>query len=137
MESDEEEAPETLLPEWLFISATGVSMQDDALIDQIRQAGEQDEILTDALEALKTGKLPPMQSSLTDWYNHESILFYKGRIYVPDDLELQREITRRYHDIESAGHPGQHGTYLAMYRTYWWPRMAVFIRNYVDGCATC
>ena len=60
----------------------------------------------EALEALKTGKLPPMRSLLTDWYNHEGILFYKGRIYVPDDLELRREITRRYHDIESAGHPG-------------------------------
>ena len=46
MESDEEEAPEILLPEWLFISATGVSMQDNALINQIRQAGEQDKILT-------------------------------------------------------------------------------------------
>ena len=100
MESDEEEAPETLLAEWLFILARGVSMQDEGLIDQIRQAGKQDEILTEALEALKTGKLPPMRSSLTDCYNHEGILFYKGRIYVPDDLELRREITRWYHDIE-------------------------------------
>ena len=105
MESDKEEAPETLLPEWLFISATGVSMQDNALINQIRQAGEQDKILTEALEALKTGKLPPMQSSLTDWYNYEGILFYKGKIYIPDDLELCREITQWYHNIESAGHP--------------------------------
>ena len=41
-------------------------MQDDALIDQIRQAGEQDKILTEALEALKTGKLSLMQLLLTD-----------------------------------------------------------------------
>ena len=94
-------------------------MQDNNLISQIRQASEQDEILMEALEALKTGKLPPMRSLLTDWYNHERILFYKGRIYVPGDLELRREITHRYHNIESAGHPGQHGMYLAMYRTYW------------------
>ena len=40
MESDEKEALETLLSEWPFISATGVSMQDDTLINQIRQAGE-------------------------------------------------------------------------------------------------
>ena len=72
---------------------------------------------------MKTGKLPPMRSSLVDWYNHEGILFYKGRIYVSDNLELCREITHWYYNIESAGHPGQHGTYLAMYRIYWWLRI--------------
>jgi hypothetical protein len=137
MEDDEENHPETLLPDWLFLSAIGVSSQDQDLMDQLRMTGQQDEILLQAVEALKSGKLPPLRSSVGDWYIHDGILFYKGRIYVPDDLNLRREITRRYHDLESAGHPGQHGTYLAIYRTYWWPRMAVFIRNYVDGCAIC
>lgn len=46
-------------------------------------------------------------------------------------------MVKRYHDVLVAGHPGQHGTHMAIQRTYWWPRLAVFIRNYVDGCALC
>ena len=35
------------------------------------------------------------------------------------------------------GHPGQFGTLELMRREYWWPGMAVFVRNYVHGCAVC
>ena len=35
------------------------------------------------------------------------------------------------------GHPGQFGTLELLKRDYWWPGMAVFVRNYVAGCATC
>ncbi|TFY50674.1 hypothetical protein EVG20_g11392 [Dentipellis fragilis] len=39
--------------------------------------------------------------------------------------------------MPQAGHPGHHKTYELVTRNYWWPGMLVFIRDYVDGCATC
>ncbi|TFY53494.1 hypothetical protein EVG20_g10089 [Dentipellis fragilis] len=39
--------------------------------------------------------------------------------------------------MPQAGHPGRHKTYELVTRNYWWPGMSVFIRDYVDGCATC
>lgn len=91
----------------------------------------------EAVDAIKNGKIPPLRSTLSDWHLRDGLLWYKGRLYIPDDLELRREVVKRYHDVPVAGHPGQHGTHMAIQRTYWWPRLAVFIRNYVDGCALC
>ena len=36
-----------------------------------------------------------------------------------------------------AGHAGKHKTTELVARDYWWPGMSVFVRDYVDGCATC
>ena len=35
------------------------------------------------------------------------------------------------------GHPGQYNTLQMVKEHYWWPGMNTFIKNFVDGCATC
>jgi hypothetical protein len=48
---------------------------------------------------------------LEDWkveeFEGKNVLFYKGKNYVPIDIELQREIVCRCHDHPMAGHPGE------------------------------
>ena len=78
-----------------------------------------------------------MKSSLKDWHTANELVFYKNRCYVPDDLTLRRNVVQKYHDTVSAGHPGCLATQILVQRDYWWPGMATFIRNYVDGCAIC
>jgi Integrase zinc binding domain len=70
-------------------------------------------------------------------FEEENVLFYKGKNYVPIDVELQREIVQRYHDHPTAGHPGELQTFIAVKEHYWWPGLRVFIKNYVQGCGTC
>jgi transposase InsO family protein len=78
-----------------------------------------------------------MNSTLADWKLEDNMIFYKGKCYVPNDLELRRKIVQNYHDTLSAGHPGQLRTQELVQKNYWWPGLPTFVRNYVTGCAIC
>jgi hypothetical protein len=106
----EEYEPETMFPDEIFLDATEVTIDDQELLDEIRQIGKEDDLMMEAISAIKDGKIPPLRSALSDWHLNDGLLWYKERLYVPDDLDLRRSIVKRYHDLESAGHPGQYGT---------------------------
>ena len=91
----------TLLPEQMFIRSI-----DTDLRDLIAQTKNQDHVIVEALEALKTRRTPPMQLALSDWRTNDNLVFYKNRCYVPDDKELRRNVVAQYHDSLPAGHPG-------------------------------
>jgi hypothetical protein len=46
-----------------------------------------------------------VKKNIMDWeveeFKEENILFYKGKNYVPIDVEPQREIVQRYHNHNS------------------------------------
>lgn len=64
-------------------------------------------------------------------------LYYRDRLYVPDDDELYAELTRLCHEIPAAGHPGRARTYQLMSRDYYWPGMSAYIRRWVRNCHVC
>jgi Integrase zinc binding domain len=53
----------------------------------------------------------------------ENVLFYKGKNYVPIDVQLHREIVRRYHNHPTAGHLGELQTFNTLKEHYWWPEL--------------
>ncbi|ESK82172.1 reverse transcriptase-rnase h-integrase [Moniliophthora roreri MCA 2997] len=121
-----------LLPDRLFINVVDVELQD-----KLRDRLGTDDFHRMALEALTTTGLPPIKSALSDWEINDSLIRYKGRIYVPDDVVLQWEITQTIHKGQPFGHPGQFGTLDLVQRDYWWPGMAKFVKSFVDRCAVC
>ncbi|GLB45344.1 putative retrotransposable element tf2 155 kda protein type 1-like [Lyophyllum shimeji] len=121
-----------LLPDDLF-----VRMIDMELKDAFTQALMKDEVMMDAIEALKTKGVPPTKSALEDWKIEDRLLFFQDKCYVPANQELRRRIVERYHDSFAGGHPGQYKTLELVKRDYRWPGMYVFIKRYVEGCATC
>ncbi|GLB42887.1 putative retrotransposable element tf2 155 kda protein type 1-like [Lyophyllum shimeji] len=121
-----------VLPDHLF-----VRMIDMELKDAFTQALMKDEVMMDAIETLKTKGVPPTKSALEDWKIEDGLLFFRDKCYVPADQELRRRIVERYHDSFAGGHPGQYKTLELIKRDYWWPGMYVFIKRYVEGCATC
>ena len=101
---------------------------------------------SDAAEVLKLllEEAPTeMTTGLEDWkletgnYRRQNILFYKGKKYIPKDIELEQDIVKTFHDHETAGHPGEIGTYNAVQQHYWWPGLRTFVKNHVQGCGTC
>ena len=42
-----------------------------------------------------------------------------------------------FHDPETAGHPGELGTFNAVQQHFWWPGLRTFVKNYVQGCGIC
>ena len=61
----------------------------------------------------------------------------QGRIAVPPDDTLKKEILRRFHDLEIRGHPGRDPTITIIRQHFWWPNMNEWIAQYVRGCAKC
>ena len=77
------------------------------------------------------------RSRLSDWSYDAGILSYQGRIYIPDQDNLQLDLVKRFHDHQTNGHPGYLKTKQLITARHWWPGMAQFIKIYVDGCAPC
>ena len=107
------------------------------LWDLIAQTKNQDCVIVEALEALKTCGTLPMQPALSDWRTDNNLVFYKNRCYVPDNKELRRNVVAWYHNFLPVGHPGHLRTMNLVQNNYWWPGMYTFIKNYTDGCAVC
>jgi hypothetical protein len=121
-----------LLPDKVFLHAVDIDIKNKILNHQ-----EKDDLFTNALKAIKEEGPLPIRSKIEDWIFDDQLLFFQGRCFIPDDEDLKREIVKLYHDSPGQGHPGQHGTHAAVRKDYWWPGMAVFIKNYVKGCASC
>ena len=55
--------------------------------------------------------------------------FTKEKKYIPRNTELRQEIVQNFHDHETAGHPGEIGTYNAVHQHYWWPGLRTFVKT--------
>ncbi|ESK82700.1 pro-pol protein [Moniliophthora roreri MCA 2997] len=132
LQEDNDNEDVILLLDQLFINVVDVELQD-----KLKERLGTDDFHKVTLEALTSSGLPPIKSALSDWEVNDSLIRYKGRIYVPDDVLLQREIVRTIHEGQPFGHPGQFGMIDLVQRDYWWPGMAKFIKSFVDGCVVC
>ena len=67
----------------------------------------------------------PKTKELENWTldisNGYRVLLYKGKSYIPKDIDLQQDIVKMFHDPETAGHPGELGTFNAVQQHFWWP----------------
>ena len=125
-----------MLQDNIFVHLINVELQD-----KIARSTDLDGNATEALKLLLETGPTTMTAGLQDWKiqqsNGRNILFYKGRNYIPRNTELRRELVKSFHDHETAGHPGEIGTYNAVRQHYWWPGLRTFVKNYVQGCGTC
>jgi len=60
-----------------------------------------------------------------------------GRLVIPSEETLRREILQLFHDAPTAGHPGRDETFTQVSDVYWWPGMRTWTAEYVAGCAVC
>jgi hypothetical protein len=99
--------------------------------------------LTESLEEILTfpqnGSNTPayVKKGFKDYSMEAGLLFYQGRIVVPDNEELRQDLITTFHDSPMAGHPGQQRTLELVSRRYYWPGMRAKIFQYVETCETC
>jgi transposase InsO family protein len=67
----------------------------------------------------------------------DSLLRYKGRVYVPDVSGLREEILKLFHDAPTAGHQGVSKTQKRLVTSFFWQSMRKDVRRYVSTCAVC
>jgi transposase InsO family protein len=73
----------------------------------------------------------------SDWSEEGGLLLFRGKIYVPMDLELRRRIVALHHDTPVAGHPGRWKTNELVARNFWWPQITRYIGQYTSTCDLC
>ncbi|ESK82005.1 retrotransposon nucleocapsid protein [Moniliophthora roreri MCA 2997] len=121
-----------VLPDKLFINTI-----DTELKNMLEEALPTDEFFKMTIELLLEKGVTPIKSSLQDWRTTDGILYYKNRVYVPNDSKLQKHLVKSIHEALLHGHPGQWNTVDQIQRDYWWPGMTKYIKSFVDGCVAC
>jgi hypothetical protein len=108
----------TMLPENLFIRLIDTDLQQ-----QIANCETRDKDATEALTLLIDKDQVILNNELNNWevekFEGKPILFFKGKNYVPQNEELHRNITRMFHERETAGHPGEIETFNSIKQHYW------------------
>jgi hypothetical protein len=69
--------------------------------------------------------------------DEEGVLWYNGRICVPNVEELKDKMLREAHESAYSIHPGGNKMYHDLKATYWWYGMKRDIAEYVALCDTC
>jgi hypothetical protein len=112
-----------------------------SLLEEIRRAQAEDEKIQEIKCNIKEEKSP---SFLED---EQGVLWYKGRIYVPNVKELKDKILRETHESAYSIHPGGNKMYHNLKVTNWWYGMLLFvtlisesklsINDLLDCCSPC
>jgi len=69
--------------------------------------------------------------------DNEGLLWFRGKIYVPRNPDLRRQVVSLCHDMKVAEHPRRWKMLELVSRNYWWPQMSRYIRQYVSTCDLC
>ncbi|KAF8751627.1 hypothetical protein RHS01_08519 [Rhizoctonia solani] len=113
---DQPPEPEVMLPSEVFANTSEAEL----------------EIVTEIQEKLKDD--PSLEPIIQDYNWEEDLLWYRGKLVVPDSELLKERLLREYHDSPLAGHPGQQRTLELLSRNYWWPGMKSSAKEWVECC---
>jgi hypothetical protein len=99
-----------MLPKETFVNLA--TEPETELQTRIEKLLDQDESLEEILEFLQLSSSAPayIRKGFKDYQMEAGLLFYQGRIFVPDNEELKRDLIAAFHDSPIAGHPGQQRT---------------------------
>jgi len=72
-----------------------------------------------------------------EWLEKEGLLYYKNRLYIPENESLQTQIAQGCHNSIIAGHFGQEKTIERVTRDFYKKELAEWIRDHVRSCDEC
>ena len=72
-----------------------------------------------------------------EWEEHDGIVLFREKVYVPLDGQLQHDIVEAHHDTPVTGHSGRWKMTELVAHSYWWPGMGCYVAKYVKGCNFC
>jgi len=137
VEKDNED--ETLVkPEWLEVrktEAVEIIVDGVDLLEEVRKSKVKDDKVVKAVEEMKQAGVKMLRNE--EWREENSIMYKKGKVYVPKDKKLRAEIIRLHYDMLIEGHEEQWKTVELVTRNFWWPGVTKEMKRYIEGCDAC
>jgi hypothetical protein len=116
----------------IVVNTEAIEMEvGSSLLQEIQRGQQEDEKVQEIKRNIKEEKSPSFSE------DDEGVLWYKGRICVPNVKELKVKILREAHDSAYSIHPGGNKMYHDLKATYWWYGMKRDVAEYVVLCDTC
>jgi len=106
--------------------------ENSDLIRKIKDVALQDDTFFEIFNDLTNDP-----DSHPEYSKDENLLYYQGRIYVPDNQDIKREILQQCHDDPLSGHYGLFKTHELVSRSFYWPGMRAFTKKFVLSCDLC
>ena len=72
----------------------------------LRRASARESQVLEGLAQLHKSGPRRLVNGLAEWEEDNGLVYYKGRVYVPPNDELRRDVLRQCHDDPTSGHPG-------------------------------
>jgi hypothetical protein len=102
-----------------------------SLLQEICRGQVEDEKIQEIKHNIKEEKSPVFSE------DEQGVLWYKGRICVPNVKELKDEILLEAHESAYSIHPRGNKMYHDLKATYWWCGMKRDVAGYVALCDAC
>ncbi|KAB2611825.1 S ribonuclease [Pyrus ussuriensis x Pyrus communis] len=102
------------------------------LVDRVLAAQVADEQTQELIQAREQGRRRDLRVRDSD-----GMLMLEGRMFVPNVVDLKKEILDEAHISAYAMHPGATKMYHTIRPFYYWPGMKREIAEYVSRCAIC
>jgi len=98
-----------LKPEFFVIRALQqghllIEGSEEGILKKVQKAKEMDEVVVKAVEELKRSPTKRLRSE--EWSEEQDLILFRGKVYIPKDIQLRCKIIQLHHDTPVAGHPG-------------------------------
>jgi transposase InsO family protein len=82
-------------------------------------------------------KIAQQPASHIEYQEHQDLIFFKEKIWLPRDFPLKDRILNEFHNSPVSGHMGVDKTFHRLQANFFWQGMRQDIRKYIAQCSVC
>lgn len=125
------------MPRQLHQIASTVIAGPNPVEERIRECSEKEAKVVSALEKMKRTGPRKLANGAAEWEESDGLVYYRGKLYIPNNIEICCEILKQCHNSVTTGHLGRNLTLELVECHYWRPLMRAFVDKYIRGCEQC
>ena len=84
-----------------------------------------------------SGNRRSMFVTLADCSVENEKLYYRQKLWIPENEDLRKRCVKECHEQPMVGHPGPAKTYEILQRQFYWPKMMDTVKEELAKCACC
>jgi hypothetical protein len=77
------------------------------------------------------------ESSSSHFTIKQGLLYYKDRLFIPQETGLRPIILQKLHATPIGGHSGNKGTLTRISSSFAWPNLSVDVKDFISKCEVC